>query len=81
MSKLKEGLKEYQRRVKAGEVKRAKPQNPREKWEEDKTNRKKSINAMCWDCIGESREEIRNCSASKTCPLWHVRPYQKKEAK
>ncbi len=80
MSKFEEGLKEYQRRVKAGEIKRTKSKNPHEKWVEDKTNRKKSIDAFCWKCIGESAKEVRNCTAYE-CELWHVRPYQKKEAK
>ncbi len=80
MSKFEEGLKEYQRRVKAGEIERTKSKNPYEKWLGNETNRKACINAFCWKCIGESVKEIRNCTAYK-CELWHVRPYQKKEAK
>ncbi len=80
MNKLKEGLKEYQRKLEAGEIERPKHKTPQEKWEKNKTNRKLSINAFCWGCIGESISEIRDCTSYK-CQLWHVRPYKKKEAK
>ncbi len=78
MSKFEEGLKEYQRRVKAGEIERTKSKTPEEKWEANKTNRKLAINAFCWMCIGESVKEIRECTSYK-CQLWYVRPYQKKQ--
>ncbi|MCP3940243.1 MAG: hypothetical protein GY710_02005 [Desulfobacteraceae bacterium] len=78
MNKLKEGLKEYKRKLAAGEIQPTKSKNPREKWECNRTNRKLSINAFCWGCIGESISEIRNCT-DWNCPLWYVRPYQKKD--
>ncbi len=78
MSKLQEGLKEYQRKIAAGEIEPTKSKNPREKWECNRANRKLSINAFCWECIGESIAEIRDCTAID-CALWYVRPYQKKE--
>jgi hypothetical protein len=45
-------------------------------------NRKLAIAAKCWDCIGAGadpnpRGAIRECP-SENCPLWPVRPYQRK---
>lgn len=73
-------LKEYQEKVKSGEIERTVPKNPLEKWEEDKKSLRKSCNAMCWQCMGGDmgdnvRKEIKDCS-SKDCALWHVRPYK-----
>ena len=73
-------LKEYQEKVKSGEIERTVPKNPLEKWEEDKTSLRKSCNAMCYQCMGGDMGdnvigEIRKCS-SKDCALWHVRPYK-----
>ena len=73
-------LKEYQEKVKRGEIERTTPKNPLEKWEEDKTSLRKSCNAFCYQCMGGDMgdnviSEIRKCS-SKDCALWHVRPYK-----
>lgn len=73
-------LKEYQEKVKNGEIERTTPKNPLEKWEEDKTSLRKSCNAFCYQCMGGDMGdnvigEIRKCS-SKGCALWHVRPYK-----
>ena len=73
-------LKEYQEKVKSGEIERTTPKNPLEKWEEDKTSLRKSCNAFCYQCMGGDMGdnvigEIRKCS-SKDCALWHVRPYK-----
>ena len=73
-------LKEYQEKVKNGEIERTIPKNPLEKWEEDKKSLRKSCNAMCYQCMGGDmgdnvRKEIKDCS-SKDCALWHVRPYK-----
>jgi len=43
-----------------------------------------AINAKCWDCVGAGydpnpRKLIRKCACGKQCPLWPVRPYQKKD--
>ncbi len=76
---MKNPFETYNKKVAAGEVTRKPPMNPLQKWHKNKSNRKLSINAFCWQCIGELRKEITNCS-SKNCPLWHVRPYQAKES-
>jgi hypothetical protein len=39
-----------------------------------------AINAKCWDCCLEQINEIRFCGATG-CPLWKVRPYQKKDGR
>lgn len=73
-------LKEYQEKVKSGEIERTVPKNPLEKWKEDKTSLRKSVSAQCFMCMGgldgdNVIGEIRKCS-SKVCTLWHVRPYK-----
>ena len=76
-------LKKYQEKVKSGEIERTVRKNLKEKWEEDKTSLRKSINYMCVQCFsGEDWEggndvkgEIKRCS-SKGCALWNVRPYK-----
>ena len=71
---------EYLRKLKEGEIERTKNKTPFEKWKENKKSLRLSINAFCFECIGEIKPEITNCTATD-CPLWHVRPYQKKENK
>ncbi len=34
-----------------------------------------AINAMCLECMGLSRQEVRDCT-DRSCPLWNVRPYK-----
>ncbi len=36
------------------------------------------INARCIDCCGWNKAEVHKCPAM-SCPLWHVRPYQRKK--
>ena len=67
--------------MKRGEVSAPVIRNHKEKWEENKSSLRLSINAMCFDCFGGEvgdnvREEIKNCSA-RSCPLWNVRPHKK----
>lgn len=38
-----------------------------------------AIKAKCLDCTLDTREEVRNCEAY-LCPLWAVRPYQRKDS-
>ena len=74
-----EHLKEYQRKIAAGEIEKPKQKNPMEKAEEDPTSMRKAINAKCYDCIydpaagGSWRDQVRAC-ASKSCPLYSVKP-------
>jgi len=56
--------------------------NPMEKALDHPESLRKAITAMCFDCIGaghdpDFRGSIRDCGCSN-CPLFHVRPYQKK---
>ena len=37
----------------------------------------RAIKAFCLSCVGDSRRDITNCT-SRQCPLYPVRPYQKK---
>ena len=74
--KLTEGLKEWQRKVDAGEIERPKAKNPREKALDNPTSLRKAVNAKCWDCCCEVRIEVTKCSATD-CPLWKLRPWQK----
>lgn len=52
-----------------------KQKNPKERWELDKKSLRKSIDAMCYECMGYQREEIKICS-SPNCPLYLIRPYK-----
>lgn len=75
-----EALKAYNQKVKQGFIERTKPKNPKEKYDELSIEQKKralraSINAKCWDCCCEQRNEIKNCTIKK-CSLWYVRPYK-----
>lgn len=54
-----------------------KRKTPKDKWRENPTSLRASINAFCWECIGENVDDIRNCTA-ENCPLYRVRPYQNK---
>ena len=73
-------LQEYNDKVKSGEIERTAPKTPLQKWEEDKGSLRKSVNAMCYACMGGDmgdnvKKEIKECS-SKDCALWLVRPYK-----
>lgn len=43
-----------------------------------KSNRTRAIKAKCLDCSSYQKEEIINCTI-EYCPLYHFRPYVKKE--
>jgi hypothetical protein len=56
--------------------------NPLERLATNPTSLRLSINAKCYDCMGQDqdpgiRQRIGTCHLN-TCGLWHVRPYQKK---
>lgn len=38
-----------------------------------------AIKAMCLECVGFKFKRVTECTSPK-CPLFHVRPYQKKAA-
>lgn len=73
-------LQEYNEKIKNGEIERPVPKNLLEKWKENKTSLRKSVDAACFMCVGgvdgdNVIKEIRNCS-SYSCPLREVRPYK-----
>ncbi len=41
-----------------------------------KTTPMQAIKAFCMSCVGDVREDVRNCTAKK-CPLYIYRPFQK----
>jgi hypothetical protein len=51
--------------------------SPLEKWKDNPTSLRMSINAKCYDCSNSQTIEIKHCTV-KSCPLWLVRPYQEK---
>ncbi len=56
--------------------------NPIEKSLEQPESLRRAITAKCYECVGMDddpnyRESIRTCTSPK-CPLFHLRPYQKK---
>ena len=52
---------------------------PLDRWREDPNSLRKSINAKCYDCCCNDKDQVANCTA-KSCPLWAVRPYQEKNS-
>ena len=72
---LKQGAEEYQRKLKLGEVK---PLDPFEKANQNPKSLRMAINAYCYDCCCEQKQEVRLCPANG-CPFHHLRPWQIKE--
>jgi hypothetical protein len=59
--------------------------NPATRLKKNPKSLRLAIDAKCWDCSGGGAdvgtlEEIRNCIVT-LCPLWPVRPYQKKRTR
>lgn len=77
MNKRDEALKEYRRKLDAGEIEKSVQMNPNEKAASKPKSLRLAINAKCWDCAGESRTEVTRCHI-KTCSLWAIRPWQGK---
>ncbi len=75
MNKLQEGLKEYQRKLKTGEITRL---TPIEKSFKNPNSLRLAINAKCFDCSCGDRKEITLCEI-KACSLHRFRPYQVKK--
>ena len=82
--RLKNGLAEYRRKLDSGEISAPVNRNPREKLEDNPGSLRGSINCFCWECMGESRKDVSECSgiigSDKKCPLWHVRPWQRSDS-
>ena len=54
--------------------------SPQEKWEDNPTSLRASINAKCYDCVGgdsdtNHRTKIKECDI-ETCSLWLVRGWK-----
>lgn len=77
LEKLKKGRERYQEKLRLGIVTREVQLTPKKRWLKNKKSLRLSINAFCYECIGEKKEEIKNCTA-KGCPLYEVRPYRDK---
>ena len=80
MSKREAALQIYQEKVRTGEIERTIPKTPLEKWQENKSSLRGSVNAFCYTCMGGDmgdnvKKEIKDCS-SPNCPLYLVRPYK-----
>lgn len=57
--------------------------NPIEKAQKNPKSLRLAINAKCYDCMGQNSDpnvtgRIGSCEIP-SCPLWPVRPYQKKK--
>lgn len=72
-----DALKEYQRKIAAGEIERSASKNPAEKALANPKSMRAAINAKCYDCTGQQINEIRLCEMTD-CPLYKFRPYQPK---
>ena len=78
--KAREALREYQEKVKSGEIERTPQKTLTEKWQENKKSLRASVNAMCFACFGGEQgdnvtREIKDCTCLN-CPLYQVRPYK-----
>jgi hypothetical protein len=76
-SKSMQALKEYHRKLKAGEIEKPKSLNPTEKAEQNPNSLRFALNAYCYNCSGFTRSEVTKCTAVN-CPLYHLRPWQEK---
>ena len=72
-----DALKEYNRKVAAGEITRASARTPAEKAKAYPKSLRAAINAKCWDCCGFQRKEVTLCEITD-CSLWIHRPWQPK---
>lgn len=77
-----EALKEYQRKIRDGEIERPTPRTPIERANDNPNSKAMAIEAKCYDCIydplseGRWRDQVDACSC-EDCPLWNVRPQRK----
>ena len=75
--KLQQGLKEYNRKLAAGEIEKAEVLDPIEKAKQNPKSLRAAINAHCFQCSCYQRIEVTLCTA-KDCPLHNLRPWQRK---
>ena len=72
-------LKEYQRKMKAGELPKPERLTPRERAKRNPTSLKAAILAKCYECCGEYADGrwdcgITDCSLYRWMPYKHRRP-------
>ena len=78
MKKMQKGLAEYREKIKAGIIDRPVLMTPTEKAKTKPKSLRLAINAYCFDCSGEQKNEIKYCTVTN-CPVFNVRPYQVKQ--
>lgn len=71
-----EALKAHAEAVKRGEIEVVQL-NPIQRLAKNPKSLRCAINAMCYQCMGGYRQEIKGCTAHD-CALYNVRPYQTK---
>ena len=71
------GYEEYQRKLREGEISLTVPENPIERAKSHPASLRMAINAKCYDCVCFQKREVTLCEM-EDCPLWGVRPWQKK---
>lgn len=76
MDKRQEALAEYREKLASGEIEKQRQKTPREKLDSNPSSLRAAINCFCFECLGESRADVKACTVKK-CPLWNVRPWQK----
>jgi len=70
-----EALAEYRRKLAAGEVEKAVTRTPAEIALDQPKSLRAAINANCWNCVGESKQEVRLC-VMRHCPFYNLRPWK-----
>ena len=78
MDKMKEGFKEYRRKLENGEIEKPQKMDPIEKAAANPKSLRAAINAKCYDCSCYQRKEVTFCTVKK-CPLYRLRPWQGKK--
>lgn len=73
--KAKSALESYRAKLAAGEIEKSERLDPLERARRNPQSKVLAIKAMCWECSGAQRDEIKNCQVKK-CPLWVHRPFQ-----
>ena len=73
--KLRQGLKEYQEKLKKGLIEKPETLNPIEKAKQNPNSLRAAINAKCYNCCCFQKAEVKFCTAID-CPLHSVRPWQ-----
>jgi len=54
-----------------------KQRTPRERLNDNPNSLRSAINCFCWQCVGENKNDVKNCTVIK-CALYNIRPWQRK---